>query len=525
MILRIVRIKVLKKLIELKTNNRKYITLLISVLFLSFLSAYTQENRPDKPEIIVVSIDSSTNETIIKWNPSKSGNIQSYNIYQVDTTTFPVTGKLIGNVPGDSLSFTDQSSDHENVYSITALSTGNESLLGGDYHKPAILSVKYDSCNASMQLKWKPYIGWDNSIAGYRIFQKMENEDFEQIYENNPSTTEISIQNIDENTHYEFVVETFNNMNIKSTSNRVKYYTYMPLPPEYVNIDQVSVMDNTTIELTISADISSEINDFQLTRAASPTANFSPVTRITDLDKITTVLYDEGPTAIKEYYYRVEALNSCSLPVAYSNIANSLLLTDSLYKENNNTIVKLEWNEYNGFYGDLYGYELYRITKSGKHLPVDTLKGNTQFSENLASLEYDYLNGSPVEGELTYYVQAIEANNNQTGYRGTCKSNELKVQVETIIVTPNAFNPGPTAVDDNKTFAPILNFRPKNYQMLIFDRSGMLLFRTNEPSEGWDGSIEGGGKASEGVYVYHIQYESYNGASNSKIGNLTLIRQ
>ncbi|MCF8226524.1 MAG: gliding motility-associated C-terminal domain-containing protein [Bacteroidales bacterium] len=481
------------------------------------VALYAQDDKPEKPKIIYTSIDSVSGLTIIHWQASSTPDIQAYNIYNVDTTTYPVTGILLGTVPGDSLYYSHSGGENANyIYTITALKSGNESLLSGDYHKPVELSIAYDSCLSTLTLEWEPYIGWGSKLAGYRIYEKIENNDFSIIYEVNTKNTEIVRYNIEENKTYQYVIEAFDNQNTTSTSNREVYFTYMPAPPSFVNIDFVTILDDNTAEISVTADVSGKIRDFRLTKARSTEANFTPVHTLYDVDEPTFVFYDDIFTQGNYFYYRVEALNSCSQPVATSNFGNNILLRGQL-DENNSDIVHLQWNPYVGFYGGIGEYRIYRQNEYGEFDLISSIRQETvAFSENIAPIGQQNM-----EGEIRYYIEAIEADVNPYGVRGVSKSNQIRVQVETDIILPNAFTPN--GDDLNERFAPIIDFKPKDYKMFIFDRSGKMLFYSVNPLEGWDGSVNGKSRAPEGIYVYHIEFMSYNGVRKVRTGNVVLI--
>ncbi len=63
----------------------------------------------------------------------------------------------------------------------------------------------------------------------------------------------------------------------------------------------------------------------------------------------------------------------------------------------------------------------------------------------------------------------------------------------------------------NFEFKPMMDFAPRKYMMIVFDRGGRKLFETTDPGEGWDGTFHGGDFVMEGVYVYFIQYTDYTG--------------
>jgi len=110
--------------------------------------------------------------------------------------------------------------------------------------------------------------------------------------------------------------------------------------------------------------------------------------------------------------------------------------------------------------------------------------------------EYTYSD----EGEFTVW-QYVE---NQWGCRdSTYKTITVKPSVTFYI--PNAFSPNGDGIND--FFHPFgNNTDTDNYQMIIYDRWGKQIFRTDNINTPWDGtSPDSGGKiVPTGVYVYKI---------------------
>jgi gliding motility-associated-like protein len=106
------------------------------------------------------------------------------------------------------------------------------------------------------------------------------------------------------------------------------------------------------------------------------------------------------------------------------------------------------------------------------------------------------------------------------GIPGISESNTVDVAVETHMEVPNAFTPGSN--DMNFEFKPVIDFAPREYVLIVFDRGGRKVFETTDPGEGWDGTYSGG-YVMEGVYVYYIQYTDFTGISRSISGNVTVI--
>ena len=84
---------------------------------------------------------------------------------------------------------------------------------------------------------------------------------------------------------------------------------------------------------------------------------------------------------------------------------------------------------------------------------------------------------------------------------------------------PNAFTPGPDAL--NPVFLPIFSYPDEieEYRMEIYNRWGGLVFRTEEITFGWDGA-----NAMEGVYAVVVHYKTRGEKPKTVTGSVTVIR-
>jgi gliding motility-associated-like protein len=96
---------------------------------------------------------------------------------------------------------------------------------------------------------------------------------------------------------------------------------------------------------------------------------------------------------------------------------------------------------------------------------------------------------------------------------------------EFLIYVPNAFTPDGDGVND--IFAPVLNgYDPFDYQLLIFDRWGEVIFESSHPQVGWDGTVKGNAKLGKSeVYVWKINVrDNVNGEKKEYVGHVTLLK-
>jgi gliding motility-associated-like protein len=99
------------------------------------------------------------------------------------------------------------------------------------------------------------------------------------------------------------------------------------------------------------------------------------------------------------------------------------------------------------------------------------------------------------------------------------------------IKLPNAFTPTQSGSSGgvagsgtfNDVFLPIMR-GVEEFQMMIFDRWGNLLFESKDKDVGWDGYDKNGKPLPAGVYVYKLVLRLSDGQRTTKIGDVTLIK-
>ncbi|MCO6359580.1 gliding motility-associated C-terminal domain-containing protein [Roseivirga pacifica] len=125
--------------------------------------------------------------------------------------------------------------------------------------------------------------------------------------------------------------------------------------------------------------------------------------------------------------------------------------------------------------------------------------------------------------ENTTYVVTISN-------RGTCSEQfSVMVEVEQVGNVANLFSPNGDGTNDN--LLVFLTQKPVSFQFQIFNRSGVLVYETTNPTEamqtGWDGT-NNNQPAPNGTYYWYVKGEYTNGQSvdlnGSKKGTLSLIR-
>jgi gliding motility-associated-like protein len=89
------------------------------------------------------------------------------------------------------------------------------------------------------------------------------------------------------------------------------------------------------------------------------------------------------------------------------------------------------------------------------------------------------------------------------------------------IFVPNAFTPNGDSKND--LFKPSIFGTVKQYEFIVYNQYGSIVFRTNNPSVGWDGSIKGK-MQNQGTYTWVCIYRVDNQLLTTEQGSVVLIR-
>lgn len=100
----------------------------------------------------------------------------------------------------------------------------------------------------------------------------------------------------------------------------------------------------------------------------------------------------------------------------------------------------------------------------------------------------------------------------------------IQVNEEVIYYIPNTFTPD--GDEFNQTFQPYFTagFDPYDWNMKIFNRWGELVFESNDPNTGWDGTLNGR-LVQDGTYVWTVEFKTIaSDERRTDTGHLNVIK-
>jgi len=103
---------------------------------------------------------------------------------------------------------------------------------------------------------------------------------------------------------------------------------------------------------------------------------------------------------------------------------------------------------------------------------------------------------------------------------GCITSDQLTIFVTSNIYAPNAFTPNG---DGKNELFFLKTYNIVDFNLLIFNRWGELLFQTNDKTQGWNGYYKGSLSKND-LYIWKVRYTSTTGERGSQTGTVTLVR-
>jgi gliding motility-associated-like protein len=489
---------------------------------------------PEKPIFDSVSINYFNNipRIVLGWQASSSEDAIGYILYRQQDISFFEFDTVYNINTTFYIDTLVQACDTIHTYAIAAIdSCGNKSpgTFSNALQNIRIYDVVYDPCMLEAIITFEPFIDYEadsitfelvgNSSAGFRQVKKMNTVLYQENLSSLRSANDI-ITVIDDDLRvgrvYDYYIreKVFKGNNYYTTSSCIKsIYAYGYEKPTYSYFVNADVLPNNQVELTIDYDTVIKNSFLQVWRS-DPGEEFLNYLTAISVDTLTdnpismTDITADGSQGF--YLYGIKILDSCSKKVLESNRLKTMGLSVVVKDRDHNW---LRWNRFEGWKAGVAKYYIYR--KDGNlepTAPVDSVYWyENEYIDDISNLN------SAVEN-LVYWVQAVERDGNDFGFKEISHSNRAVVIPESDIFFPNAFKPGGT----EEFFKPIFRFLGgSNYLFQIYNRWGQLIFETTDPYSGWDGTYKGL-YVVQGTYIFKFQYLDVYSDSFHQQGTVTV---
>ncbi len=492
-------------------NRHSYIIILI-VSLLS-VNAFSQTDcitdPPLAPVLISVSVEPETGNTIFTWTPSTSPGIAAYILYSYKNRD----GMAIDTVwdpSATSYTLSSTSTKYFSVsYVIAAMRLPRCTSIFSNPINSIFESAAIDTCMGRIVISWNSYPSLPEKVIGYSVLSSAVGSNYDVVGTVSAADTSFTLNEFTIDAEYCFVIRANLSNGQSSTSNKACLSTRMQRPPDWINADQATINSDGKVALSFTIDPLSEISHFSLGRKTGPDGSYQIISQPVSVNGSVKYVDLQAETDVINYY-QLSAVNSCSLPVVVSNPASNIVLSSERSGDN----ITLSWNPYRNWLGNILSYKLF----------VDTGKGFAEYSEIPSSdtvfmLSYRQLMYDVSGNEVCFYTIASEVSNPH-GITGESKSSATCLTPVENITVPNVFTPNNDQKNDR--FKPVLSFTPVEYNFIISNRQGKVLFETRDFLEDWDGSLNGDPQP-QGVYLWFLKVTTPTGKNISRTGTVTII--
>ncbi len=465
---------------------------------------------PPIPILDSVSVNAS-GQVVMGWSPSSASDVTCYVTYSVNGGFLTGIDTLCGNGNTTFIVPNTNPGNASESYCIAAKdSCGNYSIPSVTHNSIFLSDPTYDLCSRTSQLNWTAYSNLKGGVLRYDVYCSINGGTFSLI--GNTTGTTFSHPNLTPGANYCYYVRVWNIPQTISASSNRKCFVATGLPaPAYVYINAVNVIPQSKqVEVTYSVDNTISYKGCNIYKSSDNGQSFTKIGFVNSSTNPVVFTDTDVKVNDKNYYYKIQVLDSCNNPSVWSDSSKTILLHVTHNKENKfyNT---LSWDDYSLWNAGVESYNVYRaIDGNYDPTPVTNIPFGTRFF-------VDYIGDfTPNQGKFSYYIEAIENNGNVYGFKDKATSNEADAYVEADIFVPNAFSPK----GKNNIWLPITQYVEKtDYKVSVFNRWGEKVFETNSDTEGWTGN-----NATDEVYIYIIEYKNARGEYIQLKGHLTLLK-
>lgn len=479
------------------------ITLLIAGLS-SGPMAGQDETQPLSPLLDMVTVDPATGFAIIRWLPSLSPDVGSYVVY----TYSGGTATAIDTVRSPYITeytHTASAARYRSVSYVVAAVDSSLNISPLSNSLPTVwLSAEDDICTATITVTWTPWDNPNHPATGILVNIVSGTGVTLPGVTLPANETSYAITGYEPETAYCFHITALSDGEPLASSNSACVTTGSEVAPAWVEINAITVT-RQGLKVYASYDPSTVMNSFSLSRYNTVASSWEVAT--TSAGTAGEVLFDlPGADTTAVNLLRVSAVNSCGLASTLSEPARNMVLAVSL----SGTRIDLRWNSPSG--SGTEPFSVWRDTGNGPREVASSI-ADTSWSDDYESFSVD------ITAATVVYRITTTGHSSPPGTPVHLSSAAI-IEVTENIFMPNAFTP--SIPGENALFRPEFTFMPVNYDFRIWSRNGVLLFRTTDHAEGWDGRHNGTPVAA-GVYLWSLKLITPSGRPESRTGTVTIL--
>ena len=452
----------------------------------------------------LVTVDEASQTLLLQWEASPDSDIMGYLVMEGSPSM--VVDTVFGRT---NTQYTASRFATDTVYHFR-ICAFDSCLLAAALTDPCnnvVVQLESQPCSRSVTARWNHYENMPGGVDHYELWVSEDGGAFSRVATVGATETSQSLFEVSEAAmSVQAYVKAVGGQYV-SLSNRDTVAFSTAERPAYFYLRKVSTSDDGAV-VTVMAQTDPQFtgDDYKVYRSVDggPVAVVGHCQPQNDGSLVWHDLSARPTEAV--YSYCLGVLDGCGRNEMKTRTGSTLLLR----LEEQGTALLAGWNGYEGWTGTT-SYDLLES-------PIE----EEQWVSVGATTAQDVVVSSDGQqgGGRRYKVVAAEGNNSEHQLGDTLQSAIFYHRQETQVWLPNAFTPTETS---NNYFGPqFLYMDAADYQFVIFNRQGLEIFRTTDPSVQWDGRKEGR-LLPAGSYVYWLSYRKGDGTIQYRKGTVTLV--
>lgn len=331
-------------------------------------------NPPAASTILCATVISDSSTYII-WEPSKASDFSYYEIYRknISTGNYISIGKVISKLKVGFADTTLNTLANSYCYKIQTVDACGYALPLDSLKEHCTINVTAKGVGEHIQVSWTPYVG--ASVSTYSIY-RMETSGSKSVL---ITTVPSSVLTITDTTmycplEYSYRIKA-NNLNknfIGSNSDTsITKQGFNILSQQKVDVVRSTVINNSEvlIEWNTPTIVPKAITGYSIYRSTD-NENFI---FLTDVPPTANQYIDKDlDVNTQNYFYKIEAKNTCNVVARTSNESSSILLTAELIDGS----TQLNWTKYEGWDMGVEYYIIEKMNEKGEWEMIKKVDGN-----------------------------------------------------------------------------------------------------------------------------------------------------
>jgi len=453
-------------------------------------------------------------QSVIQWQASSSPETFGYIIYYLSGATATPIDTVYGINNTSYIDIISTPSTIVNDYTIAAMDSCEVTgLFSITPQHNILLNCTISGCNTSVDLSWNTYDNWVSGVDSYRVYVWVNSGLF-SAKAAVASTTNYTFTDFNDGDSVCLYIEAESNDGIiTSRSNVYCFRANAVQSPDYIYIENLTVLSNQTLQVTYVIDTTADILNYNLLSGTSNTSWSSNTILPAIYPLVLNNIIDpvNGDPSSSPIYTQVNVTDSCNIILNGSQGRSIYLSTEVL----DNYHITLQWSEFLLDNTDVINYVIIRSVNNVPTI-IATVPNTILYYEDAPVFDTQGFD------TICYYIRA-----NYKGdfianpiYNGSSYSNASCISLPTKIIAPNAFTPG----GQNPIFRPYVLFIVSGtYYLAVMNRWGEVIFESNNPAIGWDGKVQND-DAPQGVYTWYVEATGQNGKKYKEKGSVLLLR-